>query len=241
MNEKETASNFTKDLKEKVIGFGADLVGIADVGPLKKLRVDPPGLLGPFKRAVSIAVALPTAVFEQIGSCPTPNYRSIYQTANLILDQTALKTAIALQRAGFYSLPIAASQVLDRKNWYAAISHKAVARMAGLGWQGKNLLIITPQYGSRVRLVTVLTEAPLDIDKPVNNRCGKCTMCQDACPVQAIKGVGTETHYESRDEALYFSRCVEKVAGEFAQIPEIGVPICGICIKACPFGRGKGI
>ncbi len=36
---------------------------------------------------------------------------------------------------------------------------------------------------------------------------------------------------------MYFSRCVEKVTGEFAKIPEVGVPIYGICIKVCPFGR----
>jgi epoxyqueuosine reductase QueG len=109
--------------------------------------------------------------------------------------------------------------------------------MAGLGWQGKNLLLITPQYGSRVRLVTVLTKAPLNVDGPVKNRCGDCTACQDACPAQAIKGMSTGTHYKNRNEAMYFSRCVEKVTGEFAKIPEVGVPICGICIKVCPFGR----
>ena len=74
------------------------------------------------------------------------------------------------KKEGYQSLPIPASQVLDRENWYAAISHKAVARMAGLGWQGKNLLLITPQFGSRVRLGTVLTEAPLFVDTPVKNR-----------------------------------------------------------------------
>jgi epoxyqueuosine reductase QueG len=109
--------------------------------------------------------------------------------------------------------------------------------MAGLGWQGKNLLLITPQYGSRVRLATILTQAPLEIDSPLKNRCGKCTNCLDACPSRAIKGVNTETHYKSRDEALYFSRCRDKVVGEFAKIPEVEVAICGICIKVCPFGR----
>lgn len=237
IQEKTKTLSYTKIMKDKIIGWGADLVGIADVEPLKGLRMDPPDLLEPFARAVSIAIKLPVAAFEQIVDRPTPIYKSVYTTANLILDQIAFRTAMALQNDGFHSLPIPASQVLDRENWTAAISHKAVARMAGLGWQGKNLLLITPQYGSRVRLVTVLTRAPLDVDGPVKNRCGDCTACQDACPAQAIKGIGTETHYKNRDEAMYFSRCVEKVAGEFAKIPEVGVPICGICIKVCPFGR----
>lgn len=237
MKEKNVAFDYTKKIKDRIIGLGADLVGIADAKPLKELKVDPSDLLEPFNRAVSIAIKLPQAVFGGISDRPTPIYKSIYQTANLTLDQIAFRTAMALQDDGHYSLPIPASQVLDEENWYAAISHKAVARMAGLGWQGKNLLLITPKYGSRVRLVTVLTKAPLDVDGPIKNRCGECSACQDACPAQAIKGVNTESHYKSRNEAMHFSRCKEKVVGEFAKIPEVGVPICGICIKVCPFGR----
>ena len=237
MESKQVHSNYTQEFKGRIIGLGADLVGIADVEPLKELKVDPPDLLEPFVRAISIAIKLPVAVFEQIVDRPTPIYKSVYTTANLILDEIAFRTAMTLQNDGFHSLPIPASQVLDQENWYAAISHKAVARMAGLGWQGKNLLLITPRYGSRVRLATILTKAPLDGDGPVKNRCGDCTACYDACPAQAIKGVNTKTHYKDRNEAVYFSRCVEKVTGEFAKIPEVGVPICGICIKVCPFGR----
>ncbi len=237
METKKIPSNYTEEFKDRIIGLGADLVGIADVDPLKELTLDPPDLLEPFVRAVAIAIKLPAAVFEQIVDRPTPIYKSVYTTANLILDQIAFRTAMALQNDGFHSLPIPASQVLDQENWYAAISHKAVARMAGLGWQGKNLLLINPQYGSRVRIATILTKAHLEVDGPIKNRCGICTACQDACPAQAIKGVNTKTHYEDRNEAMHFSRCVEKVSGEFAKIPEIGAPICGICIKVCPFGR----
>jgi len=109
--------------------------------------------------------------------------------------------------------------------------------MAGLGWQGKSLLLVTPLYGARVRLATVLTEAPLETDSPIKNQCGECTRCRDACPAEAIKGAGTEENYGSRSEALDLSRCVDKTAGEFAKIPEVGAAICGICIKVCPFGR----
>ncbi len=237
MKEQNLSPGYTEKLKSEILALGADLVGIADVEPLNELRVDPPNLLEPFSRAVSIALHLPSAGFEEIIDRPTPVYKSIYQTANLMLDQIAFRTATILEKDGYYSLPIPASQVLDQKNWYGAITHKAVARMAGLGWQGKNLLIITPRYGSRVRLATILTQARLEIDGPVKNRCGNCTNCLDACPAQAIKGVNTETHYKNRDEALYFSRCRDKVVEEFAKIPEVGVPICGICIKVCPFGR----
>jgi epoxyqueuosine reductase QueG len=239
MKDKKLPDDYTRKLKQQIKKWGADLAGIADLDPLKSIETNPTGLLEGFQRAVSIAVRIPVAVFEQIKDRPTPLYASVYQTANRILDELAFKTSVMLQDDGFLSLPIPASQVLDRKNWTAAISHKAVARVAGIGWQGKNLLLITAKYGSRVRLVTVLTNAPLKADGPMKNCCGKCTMCRDACPVGAIKGVNTETYYKSREEALYFERCAGKLAGEFAAIPDIGAPICGICIRVCPFGRKK--
>jgi epoxyqueuosine reductase len=230
---------YTHDIKTRILGWGADLVGIANVLPLKGLKLTPPDLLNGFARAVSIALQLPASVFETISDKPTPIYANAYQTANRILDELAFRTSVTLQKEGFHSLPVPASQVLDEKGWYGAITHKAVARMAGLGWQGKNLLLITPQYGSRVRLVTVLTEAPLTVDTPLRNRCGNCTLCRDACPAGAIKGVNTVDHYTDRNEALHFKRCLEKVTGEYAKLPHVGAAICGICIKVCPFGRKK--
>lgn len=229
--------DYTERVKASIHALGADLVGVTDTDSLKKLHLDPSDLLQPFTRAISIAVRLPAAVFEGIIDKPTPLYSAIYATANRILDEISFKAADLLQADGYRSLPVPASQVLDRKNWYGAISHKAVGRMAGLGWQGKSLLLVNPHYGPRIRLATVLTDTPLTTDKPIANRCGECTLCMDACPVGAIKGVGTDGHYESREEALYFSRCVEKLVGEYSAMPLIGAAICGICIKACPFGR----
>jgi len=209
MEDNRVNDDYTEKIKSKIVELGGDLVGVADVEPLKQLKLNPPDLLNAFRRAISIAVRLPAAVFEQILDRPTPVYASVYQTANRILDEIALRTAGILQSDGFNSLQIPASQILDWGNWYGAISHKAVGRMAGLGWQGKNLLLINPEYGPRIRLVTLLTEAPLKIDGPIENRCGKCTLCHDACPVDAIKGVGTKGHYNVRNEALYLSRFID--------------------------------
>lgn len=228
---------YTDKLKYFVLEQGADLVGITDTASLEGLKTIPEDLFSQFSHGVSIAVQVPTAVFEMISDQPTPLYSSVYQTINRFLDEIAFKTSRMLQKDGFFSLPIPASQTLDRKNWHAAVSHKAVARAAGNGWQGKNLLLITPEYGSRVRLVTVLVDAPLVSDKPVRNRCGECMACRDACPAGAIKGLNTRDHYESRNQAMYFDKCVEKLTVEFQQLPDVGVPICGICIKACPYGK----
>ncbi|OQY00436.1 MAG: 4Fe-4S ferredoxin [Desulfobacteraceae bacterium 4572_130] len=229
--------NYTNEIKNKLFNLGSDLVGIADVKLLKDIETIPENLLSPFTRALSIAVQLPISVFEMIDDKPIPIYASVYQTANRLLDEIAFKISVEIQKNGYLSVPIPASQIIDWKNWLGAISHKAVARLAGIGWQGKNLLLITPQYGSRVRLVTVLTNAPLKPDAPIKNRCGKCTLCYDACPVGAIKNVTAKEHYKNRNEALDFNKCVKKLTMDFAKLPDIEVPICGICIKVCPFGK----
>jgi epoxyqueuosine reductase QueG len=230
-------TEYSRAVKAAITEWGADLVGVADIEPLKGLKLTPPNLLDPYTRAVSIGVRIPRAVFEQIQDRPTPVYSAVYQTANRLLDEIGIRTASLLEKGGFASLPIPASQVLDRENWYGAISHKAVGRMAGLGWQGKSLLLVNPRYGPRIRLVSVLTKAPLIVDGPIKNRCGSCTMCRDACPIGAIRGVSTEDHYHSRREAVHIMRCGEKLRNDFAQLPQVNGAICGICIKVCPFGR----
>lgn len=221
-------------LKKKGRELGADLVGITSTEALAGLETRPGGLLSRYKSVVSMGVGLPAAVFRDLAGQPSPEYVNVYETANRILDEIAFKTARYLQDSGFGSLPIPASQVLDDEHWAGAISHKAVARVAGLGWQGKSLLIVTPQFGPAVRLVTVLTNADLAPDAPMKNRCGKCNACAEACPVSAIRGVSTRDRYASREEALDFNACMTHLTRTFSGLPHIGRPVCGLCIQACP-------
>ena len=72
---------------------------------------------------------------------------------------------------------------------YALFNHKMAATSAGIGWVGKNGLLISPEHGPRLSLATVLTDAPLAPDAPVEaGRCGECTLCRDHCPSGAITG-----------------------------------------------------
>lgn len=230
-------ARLTAQLKRQALGLGADLVGVADLAPFSRLKTYPPDLLAPYRRAVSLAVRLPRAIFDDLVDQPTPIYANFYQAANRRLDEIALGVAGFLEDHDYRALPIPASQMIDMTELRGALTHKAVARMAGLGWQGKSLLIITPQYGPRVRLVTVVTDAPLKANRPLANRCGKCDQCQRACPAGAIKGVGTENRYDSRGQALHFAKCRDLLMQNFAKLPKVEVPICGFCIKACPFTR----
>ena len=233
----------SRTIKATASSLGADLVGIADLNLLREVETVPEDLLEGFQYALSIGVKLPTAVFEQIKDAPTPLYAQVYNNANLLLDQIALKLSSHLEGQGYSALPIPASLPLDMERFSSNLSSKAVANAAGLGWQGKSLLIVTPEHGPRVRFATVLTDMPLTADQPLNNRCGTCCECSDACPAGAIRNVNTDFHYSSREEALDFQKCADKLVKEFMLLPRVEKPICGFCIKVCPWGRKikKGI
>jgi len=217
--------------------WGASIVRIADTSRLAGIETEPADLLACFPRAVSIAVRLSNAVMDQIDRQPTPLYASHYSRVNALLDDLAIRTTNLLQAGGARAVPIPASLILDSEKWTSFISHKAVAIAAGIGWQGKSLLVVSPEFGPRIRLVTVLTDADLEPDPPLENRCGKCSQCQDHCPASAILGVNTDSHYADRSEAINLNRCVHQVRDVFGVLPNIAPLICGVCITVCPWGK----
>ena len=216
---------------------GADLIGVADLNPFKAAKFSlPADLLEPYAYAVSVAMRLDNEIINRITDHPTPEYAEHYRGINSALDSLTSGLSRWIQGHGYQAHPIRASHITDEKNLLGNISHKAVARMAGIGWQGKSLLIINPECGPRIRLATVLTDMPLEPDAPLKNRCGRCAECAKACPSSAIKIVSTESHYSDREEALHFSNCAGKTL-EFSALPGIGARICGVCVMACPFGK----
>jgi epoxyqueuosine reductase QueG len=230
----------TSDLKNFCKSSGADLVGIADLEPLKHgLPTVPESILARFKYAVSVAIRLDTEIINSITDHPTPEYAGHYRNINASLDALTSGLVQWILQQGYHAQAIPASRIVDETNLLGNVSHKAVARMAGIGWQGKSLLIISPEFGPKIRLATVLTDMDIEPDTPVKNRCGECSECAKACPASAIKNVSTNSYYTDRHDALYFNRCADKT-WEFNEMPGIGARICGVCVKACPFGRKRG-
>lgn len=88
------------------------------------------------------------------------------------------------------------------------LPHKTIALLAGLGWIGKNNLLVTPEYGSAVCISTVLTNAPLPAENKqvIMPECGKCTVCKDACQVEALHGSIWEIGID-RDLMVDIKRC----------------------------------
>ena len=225
----------TVDLKEYAIQLGAELVGIADLEVVKGIKTIPINLLENYTRAVVIAFQISPDIFEHIENEPTPLYAQQYNAVNQLLDQVNLRLQSKLLRQGYRALAVPASQTIDRENHMAQISSKALAIAAGIGWQGKSLLLVTPEYGPRVRIACLLTNAPLKPDQVIANRCGRCMKCKEACPGEAIYGTAWPERLRQREEAIDLSKCVGWVT-QMAKRPGIGANICGICIKSWPWG-----
>jgi len=226
----------TSEIKEFARTSGATLVGVADLAHFRDYPTFPPDLLLPFTCAVSIAVALEDDVIDAIDQLPTIEYADHYRAVNEKLNGIAGKVVNWIKERGHKAHAVPASAFADPDRLMGHISHKAVARMAGIGWQGKSLLIVTEDFGPRVRLVTVLTDMPLTPDGPIKNRCGECANCTEACPVGAIKCVlPIGEYYASRDEAIDFGACNDRTISNNA-IPGIGARVCGVCVRACPWG-----
>jgi len=206
--------------------LGASLFGIADISMVRDEFRLAENLRKRFHRALSLGVRLVDSVLDDIEDAPTALYYHHYRQLNFSLDRTAFQIASRIQGMGYEALPVPASQVIDWKDQRAHVSHKKVGELAGLGWIGRNNLLVNPEFGARFRLVTVLTDLPLDPDEPVPFGCGSCRSCQAACPADAI-----------RENPRDFDHlgCYEKLK-EFRNRGLVGQFICGICVKAC---RGK--
>ena len=208
----EVKDSLLRQIAEVAGRFGIALLGIADVEgywqrwPEALLDIPPY-----FPRAVVMAHPLLRGVLSTVKDRPTHLYFHHYRQVNYVLDRAALAVGEVIERGGYRALPVAASQTLDKEDLVAHISHRH-------------------QFGSAVRLVSVLTDAPFEPGRPLEgDPCEGCGACIKACPAGAI--------HETRDK-FDLRGCHEKLS-EFRKIPRIGQRICGVCQRFCPAGRGK--
>ncbi len=217
-------------LRKEILKCGGSIVGFADLESLV------PRKWQSLKTGISIAVRLSNVVINEIKNGPTLTYAYHYRTTNQLLDSIAIKSSNFVQSWGYKALPVPASQTVDNTKLEGLISHKMVATRAGLGWIGKNALLITPQYGPRVRLVSILTSAPLRSSKPISrSKCGKCVLCVRACPARALKGRNWTLNV--RREDLIEAGLCHKITEQSKKI--FGEAVCGVCISVCPIGSHK--
>ena len=221
--------------------LGGDIYGVADLSSAtEEIRRQGGDEVAGYPKAISVGVVLLDPLVDLL---PRRDERAVavryhihaYRTVNLRLDAIASRLGSELQKQGYRAFPIPASERADDERTCAIFSHKLAAHLAGLGWIGKSCLLITPGHGPRVRWATVLTDAPLPAGEPMEQRCGSCHECVDACPPGVIAG---RSFVESEPrEARYDAPGCQRYIGSMEQGGRPGV--CGMCLYVCPHGRKK--
>jgi epoxyqueuosine reductase QueG len=234
-----TADALKQSIRLRCREMEIPLVGIADVFRWEEPPFQPwmpedfyPRSIFPEARSVIvIGLPIPLPVLE---TSPSIYYRELYTTVNALLDQYTYRLAAFLTTRGYPSIFIPRDgygniEVL-LKNPVAFFSHRHAAYLAGLGNFGVNNMILTPEYGPRVRFGSVLTAARIPPD-PVREEkiCIRCMRCVEMCPSSAL------------DDEDYPKGITDKhaCASWSAELHRRYISPCGICIKVCPVGEDR--
>ena len=249
------AMSLTRDLKQRALDEGFDLVGVAAAGRAHtaanldcwidagmhgemaymadtcNLRSDPEGLLPGCRSVVAVAMSYrtdrpPSGSFS-VGDGRVWISRYAWgRDYHRILKKRLVRLGrwlVEAQPGAAWRACVDTAPILERE-W---------AARAGLGWIGKNTMLLNRNLGSELFLGTLLTDVELAADRPLPEHCGKCTACLDACP----------THAFSEPRVLDARRCVgyltvehrSEIPGDFQ--PGMGSMVagCDICQEVCPW------
>lgn len=218
-------------LENLLLKSGATFVRCGDLGSLPaEVREGMPA-------GICIARALNPQIVQRIIGGPTPAYAAEYRSVNRLLQTLADACVEFLRQRGFQAVPgQSTTMALDLTTLATPLPHKTVATRAGAGWIGKCALLVHETYGTAVRYITVLTDAPLPLGTPVTtSRCGDCTACVTACPAGAPSG--RQWHAGLARETFFDAFKCFDCAREQAAAIGVEQPICGRCIAACPYTK----
>lgn len=234
-----------KDVLKICRSLGIPLVGFAPVERWEEPPNELPNLLSPWipenfwphsiypEAKTVIVIGLPVSL-PIVETAPSIYYYELYKTVNSALDIKAYEIANFLIEKGYGAVYLPRDAYGDIKilveNPFAFFSHKHAAYLAGLGSIGQNNVLLTPEYGPRIRFTSIFTTAKIK-SGPVKNEdlCTRCLLCVKNCPVGAIPQKGD------------FPPPVDKklCAIRSAQLRDQFRSPCGICIKVCPVGKDR--
>mgnify|MGYP002397716776 CR=1 FL=1 len=200
--------------------YNIDLFGIADLNEFKNntSTISPfiNNVMESFKYAIVIG-----AQYGKLGKKVGGNDTSMF------LEKVAFELMLHLiEKEKHSALIIHTEDEFDPINRLGLLSLKALAKAAGIGWQGRSLLIVSPKYGPIHRSIAVLTDMPLIANNTLKNECGNCFLCVDKCPTDALKYSKFEDHPERREDVLDIAKCN-------------GDNGCKVCIVVCPWLKKK--
>jgi epoxyqueuosine reductase QueG len=230
------ASKLKQQIVSKARQTGAELVGFAPVERWAEYAETGeaffPERLFPFTRTV-IVMGLPVLI-PALDTTPSIVYSELYNTTNRLLDEIGYRLAVFLNNQGYRAVSFPRDGYGDvpalEERTEAAFSHVLAARYAGLGSIGFSHALLTPAYGPRVRLVSVLTDAPVAPDPVMEkNLCTRCQLCRKCCPTASLADTRQPVAGMDKRKCLLY----HKELKEQYRYP------CGVCIKVCPAGADR--
>ncbi|WP_394233310.1 tRNA epoxyqueuosine(34) reductase QueG [Niallia oryzisoli] len=248
-------------LKEEIIEYsktiGIDKIGFTTASPFNELknrlvrqrelnfqsgfeekdidkRTNPGLLMSGAHSMISIAVAYPSKMRNRVVS-KEGERRGIFSRASWGLDYHIVLRDRLKKLEEFILKNVPKAQLKSMVDTGELVD-RAVAERAGIGWSGKNCAIITPEFGSYVYLGEMITNIPFEPDTPMEDQCGTCNKCIEACPTGALVTGGQ----------INAQRCISFLTQTKETIPEefrerIGNRLygCDSCQTACPVNKGK--
>lgn len=197
-------------------------------------RLDPKLSLASAKTIIAIAVAYPNKL-------PVQPPKTAYKRGKLTPNSWGLDYHHVLQdklqrlATGIEELcqdfPLEYKVMVDT----GALVDTAVARRAGIGFIGKNGLVISKEFGSYMFLGELITNLEIEPDSPVDYDCGDCTRCLTACPTSCLRGDSTMNakrclSFQTQDKGM--------MALEFRKKIKTVIYGCDICQICCPYNKG---
>jgi len=177
---------------------------------------------------ISIAYAYPEEAIDSIANGEEGAwdkkkwdvYAQAYKRLNAALNETSRKIATEFSGVAVTATTTGMTTTVTHVEDYyqTVVSHRVAAELSGVGWRGKNELIVNPRFSCAIRLATILTTTPIERTPPSSTSCGECRACLDSCKFLAHKDKLDNYREQCRRYMLNLNLYDE---------------VCGKCIKAC--------
>ncbi|MBT5294319.1 MAG: reductive dehalogenase [Octadecabacter sp.] len=230
----------SRDIKRLARFFGADLCGITHIDPRWHYTHRPDtAQMKPVPNALPDGMSHVIVMGHEMDKGLVDTYPSALAGAATGREYSH-EAAIVMQLAAY--IRNLGYQAIASMNDTALVVPYAIK--AGLGEYGRNQMVLTPQFGPRVRFSKIFTDMPLDVDVVrelgLTKYCHNCTICAEACPPKALpKGepkVGSDSPSTLKGVKKWSANC-EACFGYWAKLKTD----CAICMRVCPFNhRNQG-
>lgn len=246
-----------KEIIEYAKSIGIDKIGFASADPFTEMknrlrmqqelnyqsgfeepdiekRVTPSLLMDSPQSIISIALAYPSKMKERVVA-KKGERRGIFCRASWGTDYHFILKDRLKKLEEFIAEKVPGAQLKSMVDTGELVD-RAVAQRAGIGWSGKNCSIITPEFGSYVYLGEMITNIPFEPDTPMEDRCGSCNKCVEACPTGALVQGG---QLNAKRCIAFLTQTKDFLPEEFREKLGNRLYGCDTCQTVCPENKGK--